>query len=117
MVLRAVVFTSKGNAMSAESSKFKFLTDEEGNRHGCDCCQYKAPLVPFVEGKQTHYLCEVCYSTYLSYAILYPSPDTDRHLYCSVGWIANRLLDQMGAFVDGKFESEVWVDEDEGGGQ
>ena len=90
--------------------KFKFLTDDEGNRHGCDCCGYKAPLVPFDDHSHVYCLCEICYSTYLSYAVTSPSRDTDNHLYKSLGWIANRLLDQMGAFAEGKFESEVWVD-------
>jgi hypothetical protein len=58
----------------------------------CDCCGYPAKLTTH-EG---HALCRVCSSTYLGYAVLFPS-QCDGRLYRSIGWITNAILDALNA--------------------
>lgn len=42
-----------------------------------------------------HWLCQVCADTFLSYAVIYPGRVEDACLYRSIGWIANRILDEI----------------------
>jgi hypothetical protein len=68
-------------------------------RGECDCCAYETGL-HFTEQRTGSrlvgaWLCEVCYSTFLSKAVFYPIQVSDTALYRSVGYIANMLLDEI----------------------
>jgi hypothetical protein len=59
----------------------------------CGCCGYAAPVAEFSSGNamEPNYFCEICSSTHLSSAALYPRQCSDTKLYKSIGWIANFL--------------------------
>ncbi len=78
-------------------SKFELHYDEEDELVTCDCCGYPTALVEYTStGKATVMLCEICYSTFLSKAILYPNQCSDTSLYQSIGYIGNMILDAVG---------------------
>src|ERR1035438_829100 len=78
------------------------VNDDESNI--CACCGYPAPLkeyrtlVPNAPGdtREAHRFCEVCAGTFLSHCITYAGLyGSERHLWGSIGWIANRLLEEI----------------------
>lgn len=83
--------------------KFEKRKDDRGDAIECECCGYWAATSVFeghAEGlhaleKRETYLCEVCSSTHLSLAVTYPSQCPDARLWMSIGWIANRILDEI----------------------
>lgn len=76
---------------------FKYICDEDGIRDDCKCCGYQAPLAPFRTGptEETTLLCEVCSSTYLSYAVTAPRSCQDPLLSKSIAYIANMILSEI----------------------
>ena len=55
------------------------------------------PTDPHLPGKLCK-LCEVCFETYLGFALLAPDTVSDEKLYQSVAWIANRILQEIAEF-------------------
>jgi len=67
----------------------------------CDNCGYETKVERYEEPvrsvckEDVFWLCEVCANTHLSKAIQYPAQCSAAMLYKSIGWIANRLLDEI----------------------
>ena len=91
--------------VKAESNEPKFIkrVNDDGEPIECECCGYEAATSLFsghaeglrgLETKKT-YLCEVCSSTHLSSSVNYPSWCPDPQLWQSIGWLANRILDEI----------------------
>lgn len=77
------------------SSEYKLILDEY-----CDCCGYSAPLkefkgIPQLGEPKTSKFCEVCASTLLSNDYLRRSPEIPNALRYSLGWIANKILEEI----------------------
>jgi hypothetical protein len=79
----------------------------DGEKPICDCCGYEAPLkyyrgpitksTPGGEPNGSKF-CEVCAGTYLSHSVSYPyTLGEHKLLWGSIGWIANRILDEIRA--------------------
>ena len=82
-------------------SKYKINKDDDGDAIPCRCCDCQVPTRLFKdlhtefrdEPYQDYYLCEVCSSTFLSYAVCYPSQcDRNDLLWKSIARIANMIL-------------------------
>lgn len=83
---------------------YEYVRNEDGALRECDSCHYPARLSLF-KGMHTDYpheptkdvhLCEVCASTFISNAtVCFPSQHSEHDLYKSLGWIANKLLDEI----------------------
>ena len=73
-------------------------------RDECDNCEYETDLTYYSvpPGCDGAWLCEVCASTFLGKATQYPRQVEDPLLYRSIGWIANRLLDEIRGMGKGK---------------
>lgn len=79
---------------------YEVRKDEEGEQIGCESCGYLAPLGEFkdmtgLEHRKTHYFCEICSSTHISKTVVYPKQFVDVKLAQSLGWIANRIIDEI----------------------
>jgi hypothetical protein len=65
----------------------------------CDCCHYEAADLESYKtgmGEGDKRLCEFCANTFLSSIVENPAHyETDPALARSIGWIANRLLDEI----------------------
>ena len=63
----------------------------------CACCGYctQVSRFPGNGGGEDLWLCEICSSTRLSMSVRYPGQCVDIHLNRSVGWIANKILDEI----------------------
>jgi len=65
----------------------------------CFACKYPGDVAEFKNmdteyGKKDLILCEFCATTHLGTSFSFPF-DKDRQLHQSIGWIANRLLDEI----------------------
>lgn len=78
--------------------------DDPDEKPVCDCCGYPAELEEYrgpivgdsLVGEGKSMFCDICASTFLSHCITYPRLyGENRYLWRSVGWIANRLLDEI----------------------
>lgn len=95
--------------------EFTKRATEDGDPIECDCCGYEAATLDFdchAEGlrgldRKTTTLCEVCASTHLSKSVNYPSQCPDQQLWQSIGWIANRILDEIRASRDPSLSADV----------
>lgn len=71
----------------------------------CDCCNYPAKTLKVYTGdtrKQSCTFCQVCASTFFSHCITYPEfYGKDRYLWASLGWIANKMLDEISKLANG----------------
>ena len=75
-------------------------TDDDGEAAKCFCCGYAAATYAFDDERHRGHkmeLCEVCSSTHLSTSVQYPDSVSYelRKLFGAVGWIANKLLDEI----------------------
>lgn len=71
---------------------------EDSKRGECGNCGYETELfeVRKLGGTdEVNWFCEVCAGTFLGRATEYPHQLADPLLYKSIGWIANRLLDEI----------------------
>ncbi len=73
---------------------------EGGEPVTCDNCGYPAALGDFTPlqvppSTKAHLYCEVCAKTFLSVATDYPSQCPDSKLYQAVGWVANKILEEI----------------------
>ena len=90
--------TENGEAARCASHGYREnLKDENGCARHCDCCEYYAPLKRFEDMRTSHgirdlWLCEICASTHLSVAVVYPDQCPDPYLHKAAGWIGNHLL-------------------------
>ena len=90
-----------------EKRKGEIVTDEkiyelrwnaEGELSGCECCGFATKLGEFRQqhpNTGTNLFCEVCSSSHLSLAETHPWAASDPLLYRSLGWIANRILQEI----------------------
>jgi hypothetical protein len=89
--------------MERITATFVKRVDDDGDAIHCACCDYPAATTrhssnaPGTSGPAfgEWYLCEVCFSTHLSDCVWYPQQCADPGLCRSVGWIANRLIDEI----------------------
>jgi len=73
----------------------------------CDNCGYQTKLERYEEAtwrdkRGVFWFCEICANTHLSKAAQYPAQCSDVMLYKSIGWIANRLLDEIRTLAHAK---------------
>lgn len=61
----------------------------------CENCEYDTLLVCYWRDGESRWYCEVCASTSLSRATHRPAMVEDPELCKSIGWIANRILDEV----------------------
>lgn len=81
------------------------MPDELTEEPICHCCGYAAPLTEYKNSMgrylgipESYMLCKVCAATFLSHSVTYPQLyGQDHNLFSSVGWIANRLLEEIGS--------------------
>jgi hypothetical protein len=73
----------------------------DGESVECHCCGYPAPLTelqPRYPSKRIEpwLMCEICTSTFFSYCVTFPEAyGENMHLWASLGWIANHLLETI----------------------
>lgn len=80
--------------------KLRFNEADPSEALGCECCGYETGLAEFrpnIGPRTEPYLfCEICSSTFLSHCVQYTSlHGQSHHLWSSIGWIANRLLEAI----------------------
>lgn len=85
--------------MSKEYIKRKLPDDPEVDVV-CYSCHYPAQVAIFEgvdteDGKKDIALCEVCASTHIGTTYCYPSRHGGRYAFQSLGWIANKILDEI----------------------
>jgi len=83
-----------------DRGKHDFESPEPGDTavDECDNCGYETQLTCYRgthPATDRHWFCEVCASSYLSHATVYRSQCQDPRLHRSLGWIANRILDEI----------------------
>jgi hypothetical protein len=75
------------------------MSESEDSRRGeCKNCGYITDLATYPKmggTDEVNWFCEVCAGTFLGRATEYPHQLADPLLYKSIGWIANRLLDEI----------------------
>lgn len=66
-------------------------------QRACDCCGYPTETKTYHTGipRQNFDLCVVCASTHLSKAVTYPDQCGDGDIRKAIGWIANKLLEEI----------------------
>ena len=85
------------------AKQYRLRKNDAGEVEECFCCGYAAPLAKFEDRNTTgepNWFCEVCGSTFLSLAVTRPVEYRDDSLYRSIGWIANKILDEIRALKD-----------------
>jgi len=81
--------------------QLKLRYHEDGDILTCHNCDSPVPTMDATGHHHNErlngevYLCEVCASSMLSTALFYPDQCPDPLLYQAVGWIANRILEEI----------------------